>query len=433
MLHSTIIASASDYFKLHLTTVVGKDSLGNNTVAVAPKYDLSEEVDPDQMESAAAVLELMYTHQLPAEASVRMMLSMLQISDRWMTSGCVDVIHKALASLPPSSFSLLDATAIYQTSAELRAAPGFGPALKAAGQPILEVYKNVVAVLSSPSLTEGVLQLPQPALLYLLDSDDLITDFEDSVLVMVSWWLEGPVGRSSSRAEVEELKGAIRYSRLSTTYLVQVLHQLPKLRPSEVRLLELVGYQTLGAEQAPKFFAGQRPGETMPAGWLKPARAAPAGPSASITIDLDVSRAQLETHIAELRASATNAADDVKRYISSAGSVGTRFTTSLNLFSKRSVGNFNLSVELYAPLPTAKGRMILPRGALCNYSFTMQGNQGRYPRTLTPSRFVSSSGAGLTCLPQTMSKLPGDPLALSWWSPLLIDGAVRLSALVTPL
>lgn len=344
-----------------------------------------------------------------------------------MTSGCVDVIHKALASLPSSSLSLPDATAIFQTGAELRAAPGFGPALKAAGKAVHEEYKNVVTVLSSPSLTEEVLQLPQPALLYLLNSDALITDFEDSVLVMVSWWLEGPVGRSSSKAEVEELKGAIRYSRLSTTYLVQVLRQLPKLRPREVQLLELVGYQTLVAEHAPKFFMGQ----TMPAGWLKPARASPESPSASITINLDMSRAQLETHIAELQASAMNAADNVKRYISSTNSVGTRFTTSLTLFSRRSVGNFNLSVELYAPLPTAKDRMILPRGALCNYSFAMQGNQGRYPRTLTPSLFVSSFGAGVTCLPQTMSKLPGDPLALSWWSPLLIDGAVRLSAAVT--
>lgn len=79
MLHSTIIASASDYFKLHLTTAVGKDSLGHSTVAVTPKYDLIEEVDTDQMESAVAVLELMYTHQLPAEVSIRMILSMLQV------------------------------------------------------------------------------------------------------------------------------------------------------------------------------------------------------------------------------------------------------------------------------------------------------------------------------------------------------------------
>lgn len=78
LLHSTIIASASAYFKLHLTTDVGKDSDAPGIT----KYDLHEDVDPDQVEAAGAVLELMYKQKVPSGLDIKMMLAMLQVKVR---------------------------------------------------------------------------------------------------------------------------------------------------------------------------------------------------------------------------------------------------------------------------------------------------------------------------------------------------------------
>lgn len=56
---------------------------------------------------------------------------------------------------------------------------------------ILEMFGDVPTVVASPSLTEQLLLLPRAALLALLHSDALTTDSEDSVLMLLSWWLEG--------------------------------------------------------------------------------------------------------------------------------------------------------------------------------------------------------------------------------------------------
>lgn len=73
MLHSTIIASASAYFKRQLAKDTSKDTSGTT------KCKFYEDVDADQVEAAGAVLELMYKHKLPAGLDMRMMLSMLQV------------------------------------------------------------------------------------------------------------------------------------------------------------------------------------------------------------------------------------------------------------------------------------------------------------------------------------------------------------------
>lgn len=78
LLHSTIIASASAYFKLHLTTDVGKESDAPGIT----KYDLHEDVDPEQVEAAGAVLELMYKQKVPSGLDIKMMLAMLQVRVR---------------------------------------------------------------------------------------------------------------------------------------------------------------------------------------------------------------------------------------------------------------------------------------------------------------------------------------------------------------
>lgn len=54
----------------------------------------------------------------------------------------------------------------------------------------VEVFGNVPTVISSPNLTAQFLQLPHAAILALLSSDVLTTDREDSVLMLLSWWLE---------------------------------------------------------------------------------------------------------------------------------------------------------------------------------------------------------------------------------------------------
>lgn len=359
----------------------------------------------------------------------------MQICERWLATGCISAINAALGSLPTASLTLLDATELFLSSAQLRQSLAFAPMLDAAGDILLTEYGNVVMVLGSPALTLQALQLPQPALLYLLNSDKLVTDHEDSVLVLACWWLEGPVGKWCSTEEVEELKGAIRYSRLSSTYLVQVLHQLPRLRPTEVHLLELLGFQAVDKVHAAQYFQSAKPG-SVPAGWLKPARASPENSDSSITVDMDIPKALLEEHLDALRKDTANG-DGTQHALEPSQVTRTRFTVALWFTSVIGLGKFAVGINLSAPLPTSGDRMILPRGALCNLCYSVQGNHCVYKsghvQQASLQRYCGDGNFGTSNFPQRVSKLPGDPMDPSWWEPLLIDGAVRLSAVVTPL
>lgn len=358
-----------------------------------------------------------------------------------MAPGCLDALFEALAALPSSAVSLADAAAIFRTPPGLRNAPGFAAVLKTAGGVLLQRFGDVFELLSSPALVAQLLLLPQAALLYLLSSNALLTDCEDSVLVMVSWWLEGVVGRGCSEEDVTQLRAKIRYSRLSSTYLVQVLRRLPRLRPTERQLLELLGYQALKATLVLDYFKDAGDG-LMPDGWLKPCRTPSDRSNNSVTTSLDVSQAVLETHIAGLKAAmaTTGVPPDFPPQIKSLSKLCSGFVVFLYFGSAKhgqisspectdgSAGSFVSGIEICAPLPAYGDHMTLPRGVPCSMSISILGHQKRYRKSSPESCLCSK--VRLRNFPQMVSKLPGNPLSLSWWAPLLKDGSLCLSATV---
>ncbi|MEW5304907.1 MAG: hypothetical protein WDW38_010768 [Sanguina aurantia] len=429
-LHALIIASASTYFRVHLKTNVGRDSTSDpdlTRVRGPFRYELHEQVDPDQIEAAAAVLELMYRHQLPhAGVSTRTLLSMLQVADRWMAPGCVSIIHKALASLESPSMSLDDTAAIYAIPPALLDAPNFAPVLRGAKVRLLKLFGNVVDVVACPSLTQQLLQLPHAAVLSLLSSEELSTDCEDSVLMLLSWWLEGAKGEGCCDQEVEELREAVRYSRLSTTYLVQVLHQLPKLRPTECQTLQLMEFQRMQGQFA-ELYAHEE--MSIPEAWLRPARPCPEGGAGqSVTLSLDIPRAQLVEHLAGVRA------------MKAGGPVPAPFSVSklfrglnltLILGSNTNSHALFASILVCPQLPAWNRDLALPRGIPSSFNINMQTNLvGAGVVKMTSSKCYSRSNLGLGWINfvQRVSKMHGDPLDPSWWDPFLVEGVVKMSA-----
>lgn len=337
--------------------------------------------------------------------------------------------------MPASSFKHEDALAIFAAPLEQRTAPGFAPVLKTAGDKLMIAFGDVSRVLRDPEAVKQLLLLPQAALLYLVNSDALLTDIEDSVLVMVSWWLEGEVGKGCSDAEATELREAIRYSHLSVTYLAQVLHRLPRLCPTQSQLLELLEHRTLSATIAPHYFAGQPGANRMPAGWLRLARGSYASTANtnsvanSVTIPLDVSKSEVEKHITDIQAAQKGT--DSPPAGQSASKLCNALIVTLNFTSRNNGKSFIIGIQLHAPLPAYKDRMVLPRGTVCEFSVSMQGNHTGYTTRSPKPQLCPSAGIGMFNFPQKVSKLPGDPMSLAWWAPLLIDGHLRFSTIVT--
>lgn len=99
-LHAVIIASASAYFKLLMTTEVGRAESTSctqpqdrasistgETLGDVFKYSCVEQVDPDQFLAAGSVLAFIYMHRLPpsSERTVKHLLNMIQVSS-WIRS-----------------------------------------------------------------------------------------------------------------------------------------------------------------------------------------------------------------------------------------------------------------------------------------------------------------------------------------------------------
>ncbi|MEW5318536.1 MAG: hypothetical protein WDW38_009752 [Sanguina aurantia] len=297
---------------------------------------------------------------------------------------------------------------------------------------LLQLFGDVPTVIESPTLTKQLLQLPRSALLALLGSDKLTSDCEDSVLMLLSWWLEEQREQRKEEAEEEEgeededldeLMGVIRYSRLSSTHLAQALPLIPDLCPSEVQLAALHQFRSLSKPFAAVHMELKQ--SVCPAGWLKPAR--PLGPSSKQTtllMGVTLRVASLTAHLACLEA--TKEGGPVPSSLATAVHFrGLRITVCFRSASQNEFCGVFAAVSL--SLPSTRSEAELQLGIPSTISVTIKSKVADHPDyELRLSPRFHGAEFGWFNLAQRASKLPGDPRLLSWWDPFLIEGSVHM-------
>lgn len=309
----------------------------------------------------------------------------------------------------------------------------FKPVMAAALAKLLQLFGDVPTVVKSPILTKQLLQLPRSALLALLGSDKLTSDCEDSVLMLLSWWLEEQREQRKEEEDEEEgeeededldeLMGVIRYSRLSSTHLAQALPLIPDLCPSEVQLAALHQFRSLS-----KPFAAvhqELKQSVCPAGWFKPVR--PLGPSskqATILIGMALPVALLTAHLACLEA--TKEGGPVPSTLARVVHFrGLRITVYFRSASQKDFCGVFAAVSL--SLPSNKSEAELQLGIPSTISVTIESKVADHPDyELRLSPRFHGAEFGWFNFSQQASELPGDPRLLSWWDPFLIDGSVQM-------
>lgn len=355
---------------------------------------------------------------------------MSQVSDRWMVPGCVWACHQALASINPDSITLADATAIYSLPTCLLDAEGMDPALELAEAKLLSLFGNTVEVVNSPlDLLQQWLELPYTAVLALLSSNQLTTDSEDTVIMLLSWWLEEEEGRAcTSTEELAKLQDAIRYSRLSPSYLTQLVPKLPRLCIGETQLLKVLEVQSWEAKTDAPFPQQLLERLSLPEGWLQTTRPIfnqGPNPGQEIVLTMEITEAALRAKL------------DHAAYWKTRGPMVADFTTTVNVQGLRVTlrlgfgqpGELVCAVDMHAQLPRWDTLMDVWPGVPCEVRVGLfDSNRDVQIEACTRGIVL---GRVEWFVDQLAHDHPGSPLNMSWWNPFLSGGCVRFRAAIS--
>lgn len=359
-----------------------------------------------------------------------------------MVPKCVTACCNALIALPPASLLFEHVLAIYTPGGgpippSLLGTKDFNRVLETACTKLLQLFGDAKTVVASPSLTERLLQLPPSAMLALLGSDKLTANCEESVLLMLSWWLEGDEGKDvlCDAEMLFELTKNIRYSRISPSFLVQALPLVPHLSPTLTQLSDLEEFRSVASQSMLLLKSLET---SCPAEWFKPSRLAPiAKDPNTVSLTLDISSEQLSDHIIALKTGGTapasfSVSEDYRGFeitlsFSSAdaaagGKIGPVFGDS-----DGGTHQFSVFLSASARLPSYNSMTELPRGIIASSKITLHSTlPGQAMSYVFPKCFYTNRG--LCNFHQRVSSVQGDPKALWWWDPFIIDDHVRITA-----
>ncbi|MEW5299489.1 MAG: hypothetical protein WDW36_002503 [Sanguina aurantia] len=159
--------------------------------------------------------------------------------------------------------------ALFHLPPALQSLPAFSPVMDAAHTQLAATFGDAAAIVHSTSLRESFRWLPFSAVLGLLRSDQLLTDTEATVLLLLDHWLR--TGSCSDEGHTE-LASAIRYSRLPSAYLVELGARL-RCGLSHEAQVEVGHYRLSGTHTV----------RDHSRDWFKPARgASPGSPGSGV-------------------------------------------------------------------------------------------------------------------------------------------------------
>ena len=325
---------------------------------------------------------------------------------------------------------------IYSLPDSIRQPQGTGEVmmqvLKLCVTQLVEVY-DVSKVLTDKGLREQFQLLCFRAVLDYLQCEDLQLESENSLLLALDAWMDGPNGRSCDVATRRELAGQIRMCRLDRSFLFQVLLHLPWLRLTERQRGKLLWFATSPKELqkcalANKNYPPSGSDTDGTANWYKENRDGLRS-AAECVLELTVTRAQLEAGISDVLQSGT------KRVFESPGQVCNGLLSIFQL-TLRPCETLSLGMVTRLPWlassgaashdsPCAVSEDIMLAGA----SFTISRYQGDTVWS-KPAYYSLPLKSVVTFSTGSFLEWPPDPLAISDWEQLLHNGQLQLRATI---
>lgn len=301
----------------------------------------------------------------------------------------------------------------------LKTSSTFSAVVAAAETSLLGTFANTCEIIASPALLLHFLSMPHPAILGLLQSPKLAGDGEESVLLLVRSWLEGPVGQICSAGQVEALRKEVRYGLLSLFHLASCCESHRMLPLTSEQLMELWEHRTNGTN-----CSWERQLHSNPKHWYLPSRTQSTPSKTGIALRL------------------TDTKSDLRSVLLSVGKAGSRAELlSPAVYRGGFLWRLTLQVEdgvlwcaINAHRALSVDQLDKP-GVQLKHAVTRSCNihiLGLLPLHLfeTDSCAFNSPGAGC-CMSGPDGEQP-DSGHLDWWESYMVDGCVCLTAVVAP-
>lgn len=149
--------------------------------------------------------------------------SVPQVADRWCIAPCVEACEDAILLRGPLDFPI---SAMFSLPAAV--CPAAERIMKQSTVFLLKLFRDLPMVLNSPKDLECFIRLPVRALLALFHSENLNTDNEATVVVLLNIWL-ATNGNKCSSEERLALNIMVRFGFLSTSFVCTALPHMPSL------------------------------------------------------------------------------------------------------------------------------------------------------------------------------------------------------------
>lgn len=349
---------------------------------------------------------------------------MVQVADRWQATLALTAISAILCKLEPDLFPIAEAYSLLQTSAV------FAEVKAHAATSLLSVFGNATAVAISQPLLGRFLSLPYTAMHALLQSEELVSDAEATVLLLLSEWCAARTKQAKALSErkLQRLNGCIRYSRLSMPYLTELCETLhtPSLTVKQrMELLYFKSFPEVGQTSITEL-------EIMsnPEGWYLPPRTSPTEDSKGM---LDMVLKVPADHVYRLlRAIKVMKDRGIPAHTLSSTPVYAKgFWWALELSGISEHLWCGITAHAKSSLLAASATREVAHGVMCDYSIRLLGrtDEENFLHTDRTSRPVGSDGIG-AAMDAEDEELECGPLEPKWWERFVVDGIISIVASV---
>ena len=245
--------------------------------ASSARTELVEHVEECDMEAAELLLKCLYKAELPQEAQSngQLLLQVYRLEDKYgVPAACMELVLAALAAFQANDIDLALLLHFYSLPAQLSEALAVQKVNAACKQRLVELFRNVPAVITDIGQRRQFCALPYAAVLAWLHCDNLEVHSESCVLLLLTAWVNSKEHPACSPGQLQRLAHNVRVKHLSATYLHGVLPELEWFQYScseDIKLLralhvqqDIVGSLCRNWEGPASWIADQRKGTAMP-------------------------------------------------------------------------------------------------------------------------------------------------------------------------
>lgn len=340
-----------------------------------------------------------------------------QVADRWVVQSCVEACEAAILFSGPLDFPINGMFLLPTMFAESQVASRI---MKQAVTYLMKLYKDLRMILGSPQDLESFKRLPAQAVLTLFHSENLNTDSEATVVVLLSIWFAGNGDNCNSEMH-SALNRMVRYGFLSPSFVCTALPHMPNLQLTQEQISELVMLSSARHQLGKHEWQASR--QICPQSWCVERGRLHVNQGHVFHIRLGIPAAQLRAHViavSDMQASNASRPSQIESHTFMAQGYEWKLVLSSNNLDTA------FALDVHVRLPAGPPTAVV--GVQCTIELSVYKEEGSR-LLVAPTKRCFSGSARLTRLKCGNQAEAGDP-RMEQWEEMMQDNHLCIQAAI---